>query len=250
MYQPQAEIQEIKKSILKKFRGLNIKEIKIDKKEDLSIVTEVDLYISELTRDIFKKSNSNLNFFCEENQDSFRFPLLTLDPIDGTKGLSQGLPECAISLAILNTPNINDPNNFGWIYNPFTGFEVSTQDLYIRPSNPQLLDCLTGIVSRSEWNNGLFNNDHFKQFQLIPRGSIALKLGLLASGVCDFVFSLRPKHIWDIAAGTLIANSRGLEVRSFNRPLNELNQKIYSESLLWGDPYHLSQFQEKYSGTY
>ena len=93
-----------------------------------------------------------------------------------------------------------------------------------------------GLVSRSEWERGLFNNFQSEQFSVIPRGSIAFKLALLASGGCDFVISLRPKNIWDIAAGTLLNHQRGLEFWSNGKKVTELSQATYAAPLIWAPP--------------
>ena len=93
------------------------------------------------------------NFYCEEDHGELKFPSLILDPIDGTKGLSIGLAECSFSLGLMKSPNIEDC--WGWIFNPFTGFDIcSGRSLFSSFKLPKpFLSCL---VSRSEWDSGLY----------------------------------------------------------------------------------------------
>ncbi len=246
MYQNQ--IQEIKKRTLAKLQEVNRENLEVTLKKDQSLVTEMDLYISDLVKEIFSQSHPHLHFFSEEDQQSFQFPMIILDPIDGTKEFARGVPECAISLAIMNTPEINHHQNFAWIFNPFTGFEISTTDETNPAQSKNLLECTTGLVSRTEWSKGLFNEGPFKNFELIPRGSIAFKLGLLAGGACDFVLSRQPKNIWDLAAGTLIAYSRELAFWEKGKLVKSLDRIKFKNRLLWAHPAHFSQLEEKTKG--
>jgi myo-inositol-1(or 4)-monophosphatase len=91
------------------------------------------------------------------------------------------------------------------------------------------------LVSRSEWDSKIFSTKA-GEFDLIPRGSIAFKLALLASGAADFVVSLRPKNIWDIAAGTMLCHQRGIQLWSADTRLAELSQETYSAPLIWCRP--------------
>ena len=70
-------------------------------------------------------------------------------------------------------------------------------------------------MSRTEWDKGFFKSEELeKSICIAPKGSIALKLGYLASGSCEFVVSKQPKNIWDIAAGTILCKERGIELLS------------------------------------
>lgn len=195
--------------------------LQIEKKSDKSIVTRIDKDISifiekELERLV---KIEGFHFFSEENKVSFGFPSIILDPIDGTRELAKGLGECVVSLAVMNT----NVQGFAWIYNPFTGFELSSFDDFCEPVsfNEQRL---FGLVSRTDFSKGVFAHLRLGESIVVePRGSIAFKLALLAAGACDFVYSKTPKNIWDIAAGTLLCWDRkiklyqkGIEVKSLD----------------------------------
>ena len=165
--------------------------------------------------------------------------MIILDPIDGTKEFVKGIPECAVSLAILNSPEINDSKNFAWIYNPFNHFEISSNHL---PLQKKLKKCIDSFVSKTEWNENLYQTEFFNQFNIIPKGSIAYKLGLLANFQCDFIITQRPKHIWDIAAGTILCHRQGFKFYEDNCELVKLDQLKLRANLIWCRPEHFSIF--------
>jgi myo-inositol-1(or 4)-monophosphatase len=65
------------------------------------------------------------------------------------------------------------------------------------------------LNSRSETQQGLWESyiPHFKK--LIPIGSIALKLAMVAANQKNMVASLKPKNEWDICAGHCLINEAG-----------------------------------------
>ena len=55
---------------------------------------------------------------------------------------------------------------------------------------------------------------------MLPMGSVAYKLALVAAGLADATFTLVPKHEWDVAAGAALIESGGGFVRTLeNQPL-------------------------------
>ena len=224
----------IKSEILKKLSELflegNAEKIKKYQKEDHSLVTEVDLFISGLLKKELSGMD-NFNFYCEEDHDELSFPAIVLDPIDGTKGLAKGLAECSFSLAIMKDSKID--GGWGWIFNPFTGFEICSDDPFFPAINYQknFLSCL---VSRSEWEKGLYKKETSNSNIFVtPKGSIALKLGFLASGACEFVISKEPKSIWDIAAGTILCKQRGIKFYLGKVEQKSLDVKRLNSPLIW-----------------
>ncbi len=224
---------------LKKKMAKNIKEILLlgldtKKKQDQSPVTAIDLYISNLIKEdiLESKDFSDYSFFSEEDAQNFKYPCIILDPIDGTRELVRGVEECAVSLAIMPTPFLKD--SFAWIYNPFSGFEISTNSTFVPHPHRQEFEPLLGLISRSEWEKGFYSNHDFSKSLLAPRGSIALKLGMLAANMADYVVTRRPKNVWDIAAGTIIAHrhnifmyQEGKKIESFIEGENSYNYPIF-----------------------
>ncbi|MDC0255479.1 hypothetical protein OAK75_11325 [Bacteriovoracales bacterium] len=236
---------KIKKSIIDKFNKIfqnnSIDLLKKSKKSDNTIVTEIDIFVSNLIKEELHKS-SKFSFFSEEDHGELKYPSIILDPIDGTRELAKGLPECALSLAFMEDPSVS--KGWGWIFNPFTGFDISSDnEFFISPNYKS--EPLVGFVSRSEWEGGLFNNDEsVSSIRFIPRGSIAFKLGLLACGACDFVLTKKPKNIWDIAAGTILCEKKGHYLFHKGKKVSLLDKSRFDGPLYWCREEHSSKIKD------
>lgn len=227
---------EISKMFIKTFSDVNL--LKIQKKSDNTIVTNIDIFISDLIKDKFKSLFPHIHFFSEEDQESWSFPILILDPIDGTRELAKGIGECAVSFGIYFSENFNDPRNISWIYNPFTGFEISSLDHPVvcnRYDDKHLLS----FVSRTEFNKNFYQNQSKMSF--FPKGSIAYKLALLASGIGHFSITKEPKNVWDIAAGTHICLCRGIKLFQNRNEITLIENKVYDSIMIWTP----DEFQER-----
>lgn len=214
----------------------SLEKLVVNLKSDKSLITEIDLFVSELIKKKLQEHPlyKSYTFFSEEEYEKLLFPCAILDPIDGTRELVKGRAECAVSLALMKSAEISDPNNYGWLYNPFSGFSLDSETPFVASNNKSSQKIL-GMVSRTEFEKGYFKNliNIDPQIDITPRGSIAFKLGLLASGGCDFVLSLSPKNIWDIAAGTILCSSRGIKLYQDEREVNSLDQLEMRGILLW-----------------
>ncbi|MDJ0625436.1 MAG: inositol monophosphatase family protein [Candidatus Caenarcaniphilales bacterium] len=233
---------QINQEILEIFSANNDKEfqskLKSSLKEDKSIVTYMDQLISDIFKKDFMPIIPHFNFYSEEEQCSLKFPALIIDPIDGTKEFSKAIPECCVSVGIFNSPDLEDPQNYAWIYNPLTGFELSSDDVIKSPVNLDYhKNILSGLVSSTEWSESVLDTlskqKEVEKLQLLPLGSIAFKLALLASGGADYVISQKPKNIWDIAAGTLLCFQRGIYFYNKGKKLTSLSKEMYYPDLLW-----------------
>ena len=76
-----------------------------------------------------------------------------------------------------------------------------------------------------------------EEIELVPMGSIALKLAYLAYGKCDGIITLRKKSIWDIAAGLVLlsrtkkhffSDHTGSDILNFNDDI------LYNPPLIFG----------------
>lgn len=198
----------------------------VQMKHDGSPVTELDLFLSSHIETIFTDHFPDITFYSEENFSAWKFPLLALDPLDGTKEYIEGRNEWAISIGLF-ADEVFDGE--GWVYNP------KTEELFDHslPAFPfQEKPSYRGEVSRSEWEKKLFRPSYQEKFKIHPVGSIAYKLGRLASQKCDFVVSLRPKNIWDIAGGTLLCQKAGLKFYSQGKEVTHVSQ-LYQPPLIW-----------------
>lgn len=224
--------------------------LEVNLKSDNSVVTEIDLFVSNLIKEKILAHNKykNYSFFSEEEYGELTFPSAILDPIDGTRELVKGRPECAVSLALMNSPVIADPANYAWIYNPFSGFNIDSSIPFV-PSHNKSSQKILGMVSRSEFEKGYFNSllDIDPKIEITPRGSIAFKLGLLATGACDFVLSLSPKNIWDIAAGSVLCSARGMKLYQNGVEIKELSEVTMKGILLWAPPQFADDLWAKFN---
>lgn len=228
-------ILELTKNLGKLFGPNSSEDIKIQLKDDKSFVTEIDLFVSELIKNklAHHPAYTDYAFFSEEDFKEYTFPCAILDPIDGTRELIKGRPECAVSLALMKTPRIDDPENYAWLYNPFSAFSLDSQTPFVASLEKSTQKYLS-LVSRSEFHKGHYANYlNNPQIDISPRGSIAFKLGLLASGACDFIVSLEPKNVWDIAAGTVLCSQRNIHFYENGIRITHLDRQKYSGVLIW-----------------
>lgn len=196
-------------------------------KPDGSPVTKLDLALSQFIENLMEENFPAYTFYSEENITEWKFPLLTLDPLDGTREYIDGRPEWALSIGIFQSEKFEGE---GWVYNPLKK-EIFTQD--VPRYKYQSLSCFRGEVSRSEWDAQLFERVNWGgKYVLEPMGSIAYKLARLAYQNSDFVVSLRPKNIWDIAGGTLLCKKAGLKFYSQGKEVTSV-EKLYQPPLIW-----------------
>ncbi len=207
-------------------------------KQDGSPVTELDLFLSSHIELIMQEHYPEATFYSEEKFSEWKFPLIALDPLDGTREYIDGRDEWAISIGLFQTEKFEGE---GWVYNPKTGecFDSDSEKVFIQKSKYR------GEVSRSEWKKGLFTNKSNEKFEVIPVGSIAYKLGRLSNGKCDYVVSLQPKNIWDIAGGTLLCHQAGMKFYSKGKEVTSV-QKLYEPPLLWCRPELFSELSKIY----
>lgn len=203
-------------------------------------VTVIDLAISNSVKEISHREN--LHFYSEEEPRDWKLPLIIIDPIDGTRELIERRPECAVSIALIKEWDFTSPKNEGWIFNPFTEETFSDETLSQRTSGKKLL----GYVSRSEWKAGLFDSLNDSSIELKAVGSIAYKLALLSAGKIDFVVSLKPKNIWDIAAGTVLCEKLGFEFYSEGKRVTHITKELYRPPLLWCHPTLFSSLSQAF----
>jgi myo-inositol-1(or 4)-monophosphatase len=141
-----------------------------------------------------------------------------VDPIDGTMNFSRGIPECAVSVALLK-----DGRPFiGVVHNPFTGILWKAQagvgtfrnGERVRVSDRGLGDCLM-CTAWSTYDKSLARQCFEVSERIYPRindirrtGTAAVELCLLSEGAVDLYFEIRLSP-WDHAAGDLCVTEAG-----------------------------------------
>lgn len=195
-------------------------------KQDGTPVTSLDLALSVLLENMTQQHFAQVMAYSEENYSDWVFPMMAIDPIDGTKEYINNRPEWAVSVGLIENDQFQGE---GWVYNPMTK-ELFTSDQVSSGFEDKAV--FSGEVSHSEWNQGLYQNFNSSKFKLTPMGSIAYKLGRLSAGKVDFVVSLAPKNIWDIAAGTMLCAQNGINFYSQGKVVTKVKQ-LYQPPLIW-----------------
>jgi myo-inositol-1(or 4)-monophosphatase len=184
-------------------------------KENDDPVTTGDLLVNTILQEELSKHLPEIGWLSEETKDDQKRleqdKIWIVDPIDGTKEFVEHIPEFTISVALVEKgiPII------GLILNPlqneiFTAIKgkgafLNNKPIHVKTKSDKQL---TLLASRSEIKRGEWKFFEEKA-EIIPMGSIAYKLALVAAGRADATFSSGPKHEWDIASGCLIVEEAG-----------------------------------------
>ena len=197
--------------------------IRIDKKGAIDLVTDVDLAVERMFRQLVAERFPDHRILAEElgaaNESGPAGYCWIFDPIDGTTNYAHGLPVFSASLALEQAGRLV----LGAVYDP-TRKELFTAErgggaflngAPIRVSNAQgLLDALlvTGfpydVHQTVDEIVGLFGA-FIGRAQAVRRlGSAALDLCYVAAGRMDGFWEKRLKP-WDMAAGGLIVEEAG-----------------------------------------
>ncbi|WP_189067881.1 3'(2'),5'-bisphosphate nucleotidase CysQ [Deinococcus radiotolerans] len=160
-----------------------------------------------------------------------------VDPIDGTKEYSTGLPDYCVSIGLA----VGGEPVLGVVYAP------DTDELF------------SGVVGRGvtlngqpvpapsagpDWRIAVSDTEHGRELHrsgltgMKPSGSIALKLARLAAAQADATFTMSPRSEWDIAAGHALLRAAGGDLRRRDgRPIryNQSRPNI-EQGLIGGTP--------------
>lgn len=184
-------------------------------KADQSPVTTADLEVDQRLKEVLLNSFPDDGWLSEETPDDGNrlnhARVWVVDPIDGTKYFSMGIPQYAISLALVD----GDHPAIAAIFNPATDeFFLAVQGegatLNKRPIHVQSTpyEKLTILV-----NPNALKRKSFRQLgdmaHCQPMGSIAYTLALVAAGRADAAINLGTQNEWDVAAGVLLVQEAG-----------------------------------------
>lgn len=178
-------------------------------------VTEADHALDAALREILPSEGEG--WLSEETRDDRlrleRRRVWVVDPLDGTREFVEGIPEWCVSVGLLE----DGAPVAGGIYNPATGELVvgSVETGVTYNGDPagltgrQTLDGARVLASRSEVRRGEWERFSDAAFEVVPCGSVAYKLALVAAGLADATWTLVPKHEWDVAAGAALVRAAG-----------------------------------------
>ena len=211
-------------------------------KDNQDVLTQADLQANQILQSRLCAAFPDDGWLSEESVDDEKRlqcrRVWVVDPIDGTREYIAGVPEYAVSAALVadGTPLL------ACVFNPETNEMFAAARGRGTTLNGKPVQCkqsahkpLTLLASRSEVRRGEW--ERFAQQNVQPMGSIAYKLALIAAGFADATFSLGPKNEWDIAAGVLLVSEAGGTVTDkdhqifvFNRPQVKVNGIIAASS--------------------
>ncbi len=189
-------------------------------KLDRSLVTAADLEANRILKEILSNAFPHYGWLSEETRDDHTRlacdRVWIVDPMDGTREFTMGIPEFAISVALVE---FGEPL-VAVVHNPSTAelFAAVRGGGTTRDGEPVAASHRLGErpvieASRSDIEKGHFTTlEPFLEIR--PCGSIAYKLARLSAGSADAVVSLTPKNEWDIAAGVLLVAEAGGAVTS------------------------------------
>lgn len=202
----------------------------VTRKANNDLLTQADLLANDILKAQLIEAFPGYGWLSEESVDDPErvncARTWIVDPIDGTKEYAQGIPEYAVSVALVE----HGEPILACVFNP------AADELYFAEKgggawlDDQRLSCdnsaddkLLLLASRSEVLRGewdVFQQQH--DVKII--GSIAYKLALVAAGRAHATFSLGPKSEWDIAGGALLVTEAGGIVTNRQRQPFVFNQ--------------------------
>jgi myo-inositol-1(or 4)-monophosphatase len=201
----------------------------VSTKENNDVLTQADLQANKILQSRLLEAYPEYGWLSEESVDNISRlecdRVWVVDPIDGTREFVSGIPEYAVSIALVEDGLVV----LAVVYNPETD-EMFTalrgRGAFLNGRRIHCKQCCQGqlvlLASRSESKRGEW--ERFNSEQVKPTGSIAYKLGLVAAGLADATFSLVPKSEWDIAAGVLLVSEAGGVVTDASRHPFVFNQ--------------------------
>jgi myo-inositol-1(or 4)-monophosphatase len=180
------------------------------------VLTAADLEIDRLLHETLTGAFPADGWLSEERADDrsclHRRRVWVVDPIDGTRAFANGLPEFAISVALLR----DGAPVLGAVYNPATAerFEAERgcgawcDGVRLGVSAHEALHGARLLSSRTEMRRrnwpALMPEAVFTDLS-----SLAYKLALVAAGRFDGLISLRTSYDWDLAAAQLLIEEGG-----------------------------------------
>jgi myo-inositol-1(or 4)-monophosphatase len=206
--------------------------IKPEYKPGNQVITAADREANRVLRDILVRGNEG--WLSEESTDEFarldKRRVWIVDPLDGTSEFVAGIPEWSISIGLIED---GEPIA-GGVCNPATretfigsmAAGVFYNGKCCRPTGKRMLRSAHILASRSEFDAGEWERFKESPFTIQPVGSIAYKLALVAAGLADATWTLRPKHEWDVAGGVALIRAGGGHVRQLSTQRLAFNQRM------------------------
>ncbi len=169
------------------------------------------------------------------------FPLVLVDPVDGSLNAKQGVPLFGLMLAVLDGPTVGD-TMAGLVLNLATGEEWSAARGHGVRRAGQQLEQLAGEADHRIELLGLESTPRALQVAapLIARagkirilGSMAISIALVSAGGFDAFCAPIPVRVFDMAASLLLlAEAGGIATNLKGEPIDSLSCDLETRSTL------------------
>ena len=180
------------------------------RKKDRSPVTSADLEANRILQEALMGHFPEDGWLSEESPDNSerlgKKRVWVVDPIDGTKHFMKGIPQYAISVALVE----GSQPVLAAVYNPATeelfsairgnGLHLNEEPVHV---NQPVSERLKILLNPSRLAKGEFK-EYADTADLQPMGSIAYSMALVAAGKADGTINVDPLHEWDVVAGWLL----------------------------------------------
>ncbi len=194
-------------------------------------VTAADLEANAAITAILRRAFPGDAILSEETaDDSTRLGasrVWVIDPLDGTKEFVAGVPEFAVSVALV----VDGRPVAASLYQPITrecfhawrggGAWLDGERLAVSRQTELAKSVLA--ASRTETGRGQLDAVRARFARVEAIGSVAWKLAVIAAGRVDVWLSLAAKHEWDVCAGDLIVHEAGGTFRELGRGVRRYN---------------------------
>ena len=195
-------------------------------------VTEADLKADAILQEDLLALLPGSGWLSEETADSPQRlgcrAVWIVDPIDGTREYTEGVPEFAISVGLA----LDGQVVLGVLFNPakndlFTGRiggGVFRNGEACAALQRDEFSGSTLLASRTETRRGEF--EPFRQAMEIREvGSTAYKLALVAGGEAHVYLTRKPRSEWDVAAGVMLCLEAGAAVTDLGGEPHRFNRE-------------------------
>ncbi|GIW13045.1 MAG: hypothetical protein KatS3mg062_0484 [Tepidiforma sp.] len=200
--------------------------VRYGRKAGRELVSEADLEAAALLERRLLGAFPGDGWLSEEHRDSRERlgvrRVWVVDPIDGTREYLQGVPEYAVSVALV----VEGQPVLGVVHNPATGelFAEVCSGATERPPTEPTGQPFEALVGRGEhaWDD----LPPLPEGAIVrPVGSVAYRLALLSRGEGNATLTGFGRAEWDVAAGAALCMAAGLRVTGvlgdrlvFNQP--------------------------------
>lgn len=192
------------------------------------VVSEADLEADRAIHETIAAAFPSDGYLSEEQPDDGarleHSRVWIVDPLDGTREFLQEVPEYAVSIGLV----VDGRPVLGAVFNPAREelFATAIGDgrLDGKLNDAQRLADTEVLLGRGEWQWGGIPPLP-EGTQALVVGSIAYRMGLLATGTGGVLFTVNERKEWDIAAGAALVLSAGATLTDlvgqplvFNKP--------------------------------